>query len=108
VVNLGTISAETAGRFVQINGQNFVNQGTLEAKNGSTLTIGTSQSSLGNVSVTGSTLNLNGNWAAQQIDANSSTLNLGGTFTPAALGAFERTGGTVNLTGTVSNAGTTL
>ena len=37
-----------------------------------------------------------------------STVNLGGVFTLAGLGTFDRTGGTVNLTGTLDNTGTTL
>ena len=32
----------------------------------------------------------------------------GGVFTQTALGSFTRTGGTVNLTGTLNNAGGTL
>ena len=32
-------------------------------------------------------------------------MDLGGTFTLADLGTFHRTGGTVNLTGTLNNAG---
>ena len=35
-------------------------------------------------------------------------MNLGGIFTKAGLGTFNRTGGTVNLTGTLDNTGTTL
>ena len=33
-------------------------------------------------------------------------MDLGGTFTLADLGTFHRTGGTVNLTGTLNNPGT--
>ena len=35
-------------------------------------------------------------------------MNLGGAFTWAALGTFTRSGGTVNLTGTLDNRGRTL
>ena len=35
-------------------------------------------------------------------------MNLGGAFTLANLGAFNRSGGTVNLTGTLNNTNTTL
>ena len=34
--------------------------------------------------------------------ATDSTVNLGGNFTQAALGTFNRTGGTVNLAGTLT------
>ena len=51
----------------------------------------------------GSTLSLSGNWSnAGTITATNSTLNLAGNFTRATLGNFVRTGGTVNLTGTLS------
>ena len=41
---------------------------------------------------------------------NAGTLNLGGSFTTAGLNlpAFTRSGGTVNLTGTLNNAAATL
>ena len=42
------------------------------------------------------------------ITATLSTVNLGGIFTKAQLGTFTRTGGTVNLVGTLDNTGTTL
>ncbi len=42
------------------------------------------------------------------ITATNSTVNLGGNFTLAGLGSFTRSGGTVNLTGTLNNTGTTL
>ena len=35
-------------------------------------------------------------------------MNLGGSFTRAGLGTFNRTGGAVNLTGTLDNTGATL
>ena len=37
-----------------------------------------------------------------------STINLGGTFTVPGLGTLVRTGGTVNVIGTLDNTGTTL
>ena len=36
------------------------------------------------------------------------TLNLGSTFTTAALGTLDHTGGIVNVTGTLNDAGATL
>ena len=40
--------------------------------------------------------------------ANSGTTNLGGSFTPAVLGAFTNNGATVNLTGTFDLGGGTF
>ena len=43
------------------------------------------------------------NWVnTQTLSLVSGTLNLGGTFTTAGLGTFNRTGGTVNLVGVVA------
>jgi hypothetical protein len=57
----------------------------------------------------GTTLTLNGSWSnASTISATNATVNLGGTFTEAALGVFQRAGGTVNLTGLLDNTGQTL
>src|SRR5262249_38284246 len=67
---------------------NFVNQGVLAARN----------------------LTLQGNlWRNEGVlEANGSTLNLGGTFVRSALGDFRRTGGTVAVTGILENTGGTL
>src|SRR5207244_3611052 len=39
---------------------------------------------------------------------NGGTLNLDGNFTPAALGTLARSGGTINLTGTLDATGSAL
>lgn len=45
-------------------------------------------------------------WTNQgMVSMTSSTVNLGGMFTIGTLGAFSRSGGTVNLTGTLDNTG---
>ena len=57
----------------------------------------------------GQTLTLNGTWSnTSTINVAGGTLNLGGTFTVAGLGTYTRTGGAVNLTGTLDNTGTAL
>jgi hypothetical protein len=54
-------------------------------------------------------LTLAGGWRNDGVlTQGGGTLSLGGNFTLAALGDFRRAGGTVNLTGTLDNAGTTL
>src|SRR5207249_6670545 len=57
----------------------------------------------------GGTLALGGNWSnAGTIRETNGTLNLDGRFTVPSLGSIQRTGGNVNILGTLSNAGTTL
>jgi len=85
LTNQGTISAQTAGHFVDL--YNVVNTGTLEVKNGSFL-------------------NLFNTWTNNGvIVVNNGTLNFGGTDSINAIGTVQRTGGTVNYTGTLNNAG---
>src|SRR5207249_1535264 len=63
----------------------------------------------GQISATAGTLSFSGGWSnSGTITAANSTVNLGGTFTVAGLGSFSRSGGAVNLTGTLANAGATL
>jgi hypothetical protein len=114
IINNGTISADTAGGYILLNpnGGTIVNNGTLEAKNGGQF-VTSALTNNGTVSIVNSTFTLlTGAWSnAGTIMATNSVLNLGGSFSQAALGTFVRTGGTVNLTGTLSgnlnlNAGT--
>src|SRR5262249_23940557 len=68
----------------------YINQGTWQA-------------------ISGGTLNLGGNWTNNgtiMVSGANSTLNLGGAF--SALGAITIANGTVNITGTLNNAGHTL
>jgi len=89
IVNQGTIDADVAGGTIYVanNGSGLSNSGTLEATAG-TLNVGggsTPWSNGGNLIVSG-----------------TGVLDLGGVFTQAGLGTFTRTGGTVNLTGTLT------
>ncbi len=96
--NAGTISSETAGRTLTVDPTNTNNTGTLAAKTGGILTVG------GNWSNAGGTISLDN-------DVNS-TVNLGGAFETADLGTFSRgvngLNGRVNITGTLTNTGSTL
>ena len=96
LVNAGTISANfNIGTLTLNNSGTLSNTGTLEARNGGILTIGPGGlwSNTGTIKV---------------VDA-ASTVNLGGTFTNAALGAFDNVaGGNLNLTGTLNNTASTL
>jgi RHS repeat-associated protein len=92
-VNRSTISCDGPGGRLTLSGTNWRNDGTIEVSNGGTANIG------GN----------GGSWTnAGTISATNATVNLGGVFTVAGLGTFNRSSGTVNLTGTLNNTGTTL
>jgi hypothetical protein len=90
----------------------FLNQGTIAADGGGTLSLNPAgwQNS-GTLSASSGTLTLNGgNWHnTGQIAVSSATLNLGGSFTTADVqGRYTRSGGAINLTGTLANAGSAL
>ena len=94
LVNQGLISADANSNTLFVGPANLTNTGTIRVNSGSTLTlVGTpSWSNTGTINVAGGALNLNG------------------TLTTAALNlpAFVRTGGTVNVIGTLNNSGSTL
>jgi hypothetical protein len=87
IINQGLISADVAGQTLTVNPDTFTNQGTAQAINGATLTIGAT----------------NWNNSTGVLLVNNGTLNLDGTFTNP--GAINRTGGTINVTGTWNNTG---
>jgi urease beta subunit len=90
LVNQGSIGPDRAGTVV-LAGASFTNQGTLQASGGGTLNLlATAWSNSGLISET------------------DSTLNLGSSFSTADLGNYSRSGGTINLTGTLNNSGSTL
>src|SRR6185503_7015080 len=71
----------------------------------------------GRIQITGGTLNLGGSWsnfagdpslAASTIELISGNLKLGGSFTTAAVGTLNRSGGLVALTGALNNTGAIL
>ena len=82
--NLGAAALSGTGSSLSLNGTNYVINQTVTIPAGATLT-------------------LNGSWNnASTITETNATLNLGGSFTQATLGTFSNTGGTVNITGTLS------
>jgi RHS repeat-associated protein len=104
IVVQGTISADVAGGTIQLGTFGpVVNQGSIQVINGGTISgVGLINSAGKTITVTNSTLSLSSNWSNNgTIVATNSTLNLAGSFTRATLGNFVRTGGTVNLTGTL-------
>ena len=102
----GTINIQTGG---------LLNEGLIDSDGGGTLTVsgspGTSWTNApsGTLNADGGTLTLGDAWNnAGTIGVTNSTLNLGGSFSTAGLGSYTRTGGTINLTGTLENTGATL
>ncbi|MEX2220025.1 MAG: hypothetical protein WD749_14835 [Phycisphaerales bacterium] len=93
LVNGGLITAAGAGSTTRIEVSSFTNAGTLEALAGSTLILGGPSSAWTNSGL---------------IRVTDATLDLAGVFTPAALGSFERTGGTVRVRGVCDLDGGTL
>ena len=110
LVNDGLISANAAGRTLTVNTSSFTNNATVETTTGTLALSSTNWTNAGLIQASNATLNLSGSWSNQtgQITVNNSLLNLGGSFTTAGLGAITRTGGTVDLTGSLNNATDTL
>ncbi|MCD4825546.1 MAG: cadherin-like domain-containing protein, partial [Phycisphaerae bacterium] len=108
VVNHGTILADNS--YLTINAP-LDNYGTLRATSGSLSLSGlqTTNKSEGTIEVAGGSVSLNYSWDnIGLIDVSSGTLNLGGTFSAADQGTWNRSGGTVNITGTLENVDSTL
>ncbi len=93
--NQGTINADVSGGAITLDGVNWTNSALapkgLQVAAGATMSLATSWSNSGTITA-----------------AAASTLNLGGTFNTAGLGAINSAGATVNLTGTLTNTATTL
>jgi hypothetical protein len=115
LVNQGTIRADLAGQTLTIAADTFTNQaGALAAAtNGGMLTVSGTWSNAGQMTASnGATLEFEDNWnnagGTVTLDA-TSTLNLGGTSVAAGLGTIDNSaGGTVNVTGKITNTGTNL
>jgi RHS repeat-associated protein len=110
--NRGVINGDTAGlNPLHVTGTNWTNEGTIESVGGNLSLEGTWTSSGTLIADQGGALGLNGTtWhnTGTLTSTNNSSVYLGGTFTLADLGMFNRTGGVVYLTGVLNNTGTTL
>ena len=106
--NQGTISSQTSGAGIFITGAPFTNQGYIQAINGGSLLLN-GLSNAGSILANGTSMSFTGNWSnGGTITATNATVNFGGTFTPAGIGTFIRSGGTITINGTVNNTGTTF
>ncbi len=114
IINQGLISADVDGGQLNIHANTFRNDpgGRVEAKNGGSVNISTTQwSNAGVIDENGgAALNLGGAWDNRSgtISFENTTVNLGGSFTLSTLGTFKRTASTVNLTTALDLAGQTL
>jgi autotransporter-associated beta strand protein len=103
IINQGNIVADVSGKTLNI--ANVTNLAQLQAVNGGTLaTTNLFNGPGGVVQVISSTLTLGGAWHnVGTIVDNNGTVNLGGTFQVSDVGLFDRSGGVVNITGTLNN-----
>src|SRR5208283_1452967 len=111
VVNQGLISADVSGGTISIEAEPFINEALTQGTNGGSPTIDALQNNPDATLIMNGagSLSLSGVWTnAGAINVTNVTVNLGGDFTLAAVGAFTRSGGTVNLTGVLTNTSTTL
>ncbi len=105
--NLGLLEASLGGRL-SITGADWVNKGTINVVD-ATMNLGGDWVNDANITATDATLSLTGNWSNQGvINAIDATVDLGGSFSTDGLGEFNRTRGTVNVTGTLDNTDDTL
>ncbi len=101
----GTVDSDAPGTITITSTEGWTNNGLVQATNGGDLTLSGPWTNAGTIHVEDAgTLSLEGSWTnAGDVTSDHSTVNLGGTFSLAALGDFERNGGEVNLTGVFQN-----
>ncbi len=115
LINRGIISADVPNGTLTIATTVFANEGTLEMKNGGQIVMNSPNwSNAGTIQAApNSILSLNGAWVNNgTISTDGAAVNLNHSpnepITLSKLGKFNRNGGTVNLFGTLENAGETL
>jgi hypothetical protein len=104
-VNQGMISSDAVGQLYLEGPAGWVNEGTISASNGGSLFLSRTMTNEGTIEIAGGgELRIRGNWFNDGlITMADSTVRLGGAFDLAALGNFQRSGGTVQITGTFDN-----
>jgi hypothetical protein len=113
VVNHATIVADRPGEHLTFRPDgttSLVNHGVASAVAGGFLDLWSSTwTNRGVVTATDSTLDFRGTWSNQgTIQTAGGETRLGGTFRTGDIGAFNRSGGTVRITGALDNTGSTL
>ncbi|MDB5302930.1 MAG: tandem-95 repeat protein, partial [Phycisphaerales bacterium] len=99
----GATLAANGGIFTTVGGGGIGNSGSIQDVNGGTMTLSNLQNFAGKtVTATGSTLSFKGSLKNQgTINVTNTTVYLAGDFSQADMGVFNRTGGTVNVTGKI-------
>lgn len=115
LINDGLIElVPTSGQTVHISPSIFTNNSLLRSLGAGThnLQIGFTNAPTGQIEIEAGTTTLGTGttpWSnAGTIVMSNATVNFDGLFTTAGLGVFTRTGGVVNLTGTLNNSGSTF
>jgi len=106
LINDGTVHSDLPGELVfGTAGETVINNGTMKGTDGGNLGIDGNWTNNASITIQdGGTLNLGGTYNnLGTIVATDSTVRLGGAFTIAGLGGFSRTGGSVQITGTLDN-----
>jgi hypothetical protein len=104
----GAITAGVNDGLFTVTGNLFENDGKITVSNGDTFAIqSTTFTNAGSLSVTGATLGISSNGTlGGTVTVSNSTLDLGSTVTTAQLLSILTGADTVNLSGTIDNAGT--
>ncbi|MCX5659959.1 MAG: hypothetical protein NTW19_09595 [Planctomycetota bacterium] len=116
IVNQGQINADVSGGTISFNGATFTNNGSISAAAGTTVSLTNfwTNAAAGTITATGATLALGYSfnpWSNPgSITAANSTVNITGSYSSDIFlaGHFTRTGGTVNVSGALNNAGKTI
>lgn len=106
MVNQGLIHSDMPGEILVSSTQGWTNEASIQGSGGGDLRLSGTWTNNGEVSISDDgVLTMDGTWTNEgTIDSLNSTVNLGGTFTLASLGDFSRSGGVVNITGTLNNS----
>jgi len=106
IVNKGTIASDAPGTITIEGRMGWTNEGSLSASNGGSLTLRSTLTNTGTIEITGGgILQIEGAWVNQgTISMTDSTVRLAGTFNTTSLGSLQRTGGQIEITGTLDNA----
>ncbi len=111
LINNGLITAEASSRVLTISNSTFTNNNSAVVTAGTLAISPTNFTNVGAITANGAVLTIDGTWTDPgTISVTNSTLNLNGVFNSATfnIAGLSRTGGTVNLGGVLTNTGSTL
>jgi hypothetical protein len=103
VINQGTITAQTTSRTLTVTGDAVTNRGAMAATAGTLAVTNLTNPSGKTVAATNAALTLGGTIANSGVlTSTNSTVTITGNFSQWMLGTLNRTGGAVNISGTLS------